>query len=225
MALLGTAIIIFVFRAVPSPGAGAGWFVIDVLGFDQRFPFGPDTDHFMPGIWLEWCCSGSYVATRTIADVVAVPDPCGRLCWRCRISRLYYGLSTNGLRRAPAGVVDARFIAILDTAIESPFAQVAMIPMLAWIAQYAPSHLKATFFAVMASFTNLALSASNLGTKYLNRIFEVTREVRDRTTGDVTVPADYSELGWLLITVAVIGVTLPITAIILVQRSRLRTQQ
>ena len=44
-----------------------------------------------------------------------------------------------------------------------------MIPMLAWIAKNSPVELKATFFAVMASFTNLALSASSLGTKYLLR--------------------------------------------------------
>jgi len=36
-ALIGTAIIIFVFRAVPLPGPGLTWFEIDVLGFDERF--------------------------------------------------------------------------------------------------------------------------------------------------------------------------------------------
>ena len=35
--LIGTAVIIFVFRAVPLPGPGAGWFEIDVLDFDQQF--------------------------------------------------------------------------------------------------------------------------------------------------------------------------------------------
>jgi hypothetical protein len=35
--LVGTAVIIFIFRAVPLPGHGATWFEIDVLGFDQRF--------------------------------------------------------------------------------------------------------------------------------------------------------------------------------------------
>ena len=35
--LIGTAIIIFVFRAVPLPGPGLTWFEIDVLGFDQQF--------------------------------------------------------------------------------------------------------------------------------------------------------------------------------------------
>jgi len=43
-------------------------------------------------------------------------------------------------------------------ALESPLGQIAMIPMLAWIANSAPANLKATYFAVMASFTNLALS-------------------------------------------------------------------
>ncbi len=95
-----------------------------------------------------------------------------------------------------------------------------MIPMLAWIANSAPEKLKATFFAVMASFTNLALSASQLGTKYLNKIFEVTREVKDPMSGQVTLPADYSELGSLLITVTVIGFVLPLTAILLVKYSR-----
>ena len=35
--IVGTAIIIFVFRAMPSPGAGLNWFEIDVLGFNQSF--------------------------------------------------------------------------------------------------------------------------------------------------------------------------------------------
>jgi hypothetical protein len=35
--LIGTAIIIFMFRAVPLPGPSVTWFEIDVLGFDQQF--------------------------------------------------------------------------------------------------------------------------------------------------------------------------------------------
>ena len=137
---------------------------------------------------------------------------------------LYYGVQ-EWTARWTGGVVDARFIAIADTAMESPLAQVAMIPMLAWIARNAPPHLKATFFAVMASFTNLALSASSLLTEYLNQIFVVTREVRDHASGRVEVPADYGELGMLLITVALITVLVPLGVIALVQHSRLRTEQ
>jgi hypothetical protein len=101
----------------------------------------------------------------------------------------------------------------------------AMIPMLAWIAKNAPADLKATFFAVMASFTNLALSASSLGTRYLNEVFVVTREVRDRATGAVLAAADYSALGWLLITVVAIGVAVPLLTILIVQASPLSTRQ
>jgi len=75
---------------------------------------------------------------------------------------------------------------------------------------------------VMASFTNLALSASQLGTKYLNQIYEVKREVKDVASGQVTVPADYSELGQLLITVTIIGFVLPLITILLVKHSRFR---
>jgi hypothetical protein len=75
----------------------------------------------------------------------------------------------------------------------------------------------------MASFTNLALSLSQLGTKYMNQLFLVTREVRDPTSGAVSVPADYSELGILLITVSAIGLLLPLAAIVLVKMTRLRS--
>lgn len=135
---------------------------------------------------------------------------------------MYYGLH-EWTAAVTDGVVDARFIALIDTALESPLGQIAMIPMLAWIANSAPSNLKATFFAVMASFTNLALSFRELGTKYLNQYFVISREVKDRTTGEIEVPADYSELGILLIAVAVLGLSLPLLAILLVKLSPLKS--
>jgi len=64
---------------------------------------------------------------------------------------------------------------------------------------------------------------SNLGTKYLNQIFTVSREVKDSVTEAVTVPADYSELGVLLMTVTVVGLVLPFAAILLVKAVRLRS--
>ena len=48
------------------------------------------------------------------------------------------------------GVIDM-VIAILNTAVEY-IAQVAMIPMLAWIAKNAPFKYKATFFAVFVLY-------------------------------------------------------------------------
>jgi len=75
---------------------------------------------------------------------------------------------------------------------------------------------------VMASFTNLALSASQLGTKYLNQWFVVTREVRDPLTGVVAVAADYSQLGHLMLVAIVVGLVLPLGVIVLMRVLRLR---
>jgi hypothetical protein len=220
--LIGTAVIIFVFRAVPLPGPGAGWFEIDVLGFDQRFL------SVLSLIASLLTLAGMVVlrpmmARHSIAFVVAALTIAAGILSLPNIG-LYYGLH-EWTAAHTGGVVDARFIAIIDTAIESPLGQIAMIPMLAWIAKNAPPHLKATFFAVMASFTNLALSAASLGTRYLNEIYLVTREVRDRVTDAISTAADYSELGWLLIVVALIGLIAPLLTILLVQRSPLRTHQ
>jgi hypothetical protein len=221
-ALIGTAVIIFTFRATPLPGSGATWFEIDVLRFDQQF---------LAVLSLIASCLAlagmvllrPLMARRSIAYVVVLLTIAAGIL-SLPVIGLYYGVQ-EWTARWTGGVVDARFIAIIDTALESPLAQVAMIPMLAWIARNAPSHLKATFFAVMASFTNLALSASSLLTKYLNQIFVVTREVRDLATGTIEVAADYSELGMLLITVSLITVLVPLGVIAAVQSSRWRTEQ
>lgn len=222
LALVGTAIIIFVFRATPLPGPGASWFSIDVLGFDQQFL------SILSLITSSLALLGMvvlrpFMAKNSIAYVVALLTVAAGILSLPNIG-LYYGVH-EWTAQWTGGIVDARFIAIIDTALESPLGQVSMIPMLAWIAKNAPSHLKATFFAVMASFSNLALSAASLGTKYLNQIFTVTREVRDRTTGAIEVAADYGELGMLLITVTLIGLVLPLLTIVVIQRTRLRTRQ
>ena len=72
----------------------------------------------------------------------------------------------------------------------------------------------------MASFTNLALALSQLGTKYLNQIYTVTREVKDPLSGVIKVAADYSELGWLLITATILGLVLPFLAILFARVTR-----
>jgi len=220
--LIGTALVIFVFRAVPLTGPGIGWFEIDELGFNQQFL------SVLALIGSVLTLVGMivlrpFMARRTIVFVIVVLTIAGGILSLPNIG-LYYGLHEWTAPRT-GGVVDAHFIALIDTALESPLGQIAMIPMLAWIAQNAPSHLKATFFAVMASFTNLALSASSLGTRYMNEIHLVTREVRDRVTDAITTAADYSELGRLLITVTLVGVAAPLLTVFIVQRSRFRSSQ
>ena len=219
-ALFGTAIIIFVFRAMPYPGPAYTWFSIDELGFDEQFL------SILSLITSVLTLAGiillrPLMAKRPITVIIVILTLAGAVLALPNIG-LYYGIQDWTAPRT-GGSLDARFIAILDTAAESPLGQVAMIPMLAWIARNAPVHLKATFFAVMASFTNLALSASSLGTKYLNQIFEVTREVQD-ASGDIEVPADYSQLGLLLIVVALIALAVPLICIAIVQVSAWHTE-
>ncbi|MEX1330135.1 MAG: hypothetical protein AB1Z29_25315 [Desulfobacterales bacterium] len=196
--IMGIAIIIFIFRAMPGIGAGASWWQIDVLGFDEAF-FG---------------------TLRQVASILAIIGLFALRGWMSRrpITYLVVFLSVyNAVMMLPfIGMYHglhhwtevhlgfgARTIAIIDTMADSPLGQVVMVPMLAWIAREAPTDQKATYFAVMAAFTNLALSAANLGTKYLNQIFVVER-------------GKYDELGGLMVTAAIIGVIVPPMTVLLV---------
>jgi preprotein translocase subunit SecF len=217
--LIGTAIVIFVFRAIPGPGEGLTGWMIDDRRFDQRFLAVLSLIASVLTLFGMFLFR-RFMAERSIAYVVGFLTILGFVL-SLPIVGLYYGLH---LWTAPltGGIVDARFIVLVNTALESPLGQIAMIPMLAWIANSAPQKLKATYFAVMASFTNLALSASQLGTKYLNQALIVTREVKDAATGAVTTPADYSQLGNLLVVQLGLALLLPLAAILIVRALRLR---
>ena len=220
LTLVGTAAVIFALRAIPQAGPGATWWMIDDLKFDQRFL------SVLSLIGGTVALAGMFVfrrfmAERSIMYIVGFLTVVGTFL-ALPIVGMYYGVH-EWTARMTGGVVDARFIALIDTALESPLAQISMIPMLAWIANSAPANLKATFFAVMASFTNLALSLSQLGTKYLNELFVITREVRDPATGLIQTPADYSQLGDLLITQLLIGLALPFSAILFAKLTRFKS--
>jgi hypothetical protein len=220
LVLVGTAVIIFVYRAMPTPGAGQTWWMIDELGFDQQFLAVLSLIASVLTLFGMFLFR-RFMAERSIAYVVVFLTIASSVLY-LPIIGMFYGLHelTSSLT---GGVVDARFIALVDTALESPLGQIAMIPMLAWIANSAPANLKATFFAVMASFTNLALSASQLGTKYLNQVFTVTREVKDRANDTISVPADYSELGLLMWSAMLLGLLMPIAAVLLIRFSSLKS--
>lgn len=216
--LVGTAIIIFVFRAIPTPGPGITWWMIDDLKFDQHF------FSILSLIGGVLTLGGMFIfrrfmAERSIAYVIGALTIAGTIL-ALPFLGMFYGMH-EWTAMVTGGMVDAQFIALVNTALESPLGQIAMIPMLAWIANSAPANLKATFFAVMASFANLALSLSQLGTRYLNQIYTVTREVRDVSTDQLQVAADYSQLGELIIVTIVLGLVLPFMAIFIVRKVRL----
>jgi len=217
--LVGTAIVLFVFRASPGPGAGSTWWMIDRLGFDQQ------SLATLSLIGSGFTLAGlfffrRFMAERSIAYIVGFLTVAGTVL-ALPIVGMSYGMH-EWTAAHTGGLLDARMIALIDTVLDSPLGQIAMVPMLAWIANSAPDRLKATYFAVMASFTNLALAAAQLGTKYLNQIFTVTREVKD-ATGAITTPADYSDLGPLLVLTTVLGFVVPMLAILFVKSTRFRS--
>lgn len=209
-ALLGTIFVVWVFRALPGPGAALEWWTIDELGFDEPFLARLSLIGGVVGL-AGLLVFRRFMADRSIYFITVV------------LTLLYATLSIpyvamfHGLHEwtalATGGVVDARTIALVNTALESPLGQIAMVPVLAWVARSAPERLKATYFAVMVSFSNLALSASQLIGKWLNEVFVVTREVSDPATGAMSVPADYSQLGGLLWATTLLGLVLPLAAV------------
>ena len=217
--LVGTAVVIFIFRAVPGTGDGVTWWMIDELRFDEQFISVLDligSVLTLLGIFV----FRRFMAERSIAYVVGFLAVTGMLLSAPTVG-MYYGLH-NWTSALTDGAVGARTIMLVNTSLASPLGQVAMIPMLAWIARSAPANLKATYFAVMASFTNLAMSASSLGAKYLNQLYVVTREVR-APNGDIAVAANYSQLGELLIIGMVLALALPFAAIVFARVSRFKS--
>jgi hypothetical protein len=218
--LVATALIIFVYRAMPGTGQGSTWWMIDVLKFDESFLSKLSlVAYFLTLVGM--FALRRFMAQTSMLKILVILTVVGGFLSLPNIG-MFYGLH-EWTARMTGGWVDARVIALIDTALESPLGQIAMIPMLAWIANSAPANLKATYFAVMASFSNLALSAAQLGTKYMNQAFAVSREVRDRATGAVKVPQDYTELGMLMIAVLAIGLIVPLAAIYLVRIMKWKT--
>ncbi len=190
------AVIIFVFRAMPSVGAPYTWFEIDVLKFDEVF-LGTlaqiGTGFALVGMWLFSDAITRHPVARVLLwltivnTVLGLPNLAlvfGAYQWTER----YLGFGAHG-------------IALLDAAASSPFAQLSMIPMLTLIAIYAPAGRRASWFALMASLMNLALVAGSLSTKYLNEMFVIPR-------------GDYTLLPTLMVIVIVIGFVAPLAAIL-----------
>jgi hypothetical protein len=110
---------------VQWPGAGATWFEIDQLGFDQQF---------LSVLSLIASCLTligmvllrPLMATRSIAFIVVGLTIVAAALALPNIG-LYYGVQ-EWTGRMTGGLVDERFIAIIDTTLESPLGQIAMIP-------------------------------------------------------------------------------------------------
>ncbi|HZR20553.1 MAG TPA: hypothetical protein VFE51_24945, partial [Verrucomicrobiae bacterium] len=193
--LIGTALIVFAFRALPSPGIGLTWWTIDILKFEPRFFAALDLFSNIVAL-LALLTLRRWLAKRSVSGVIATLTVLSAVVSLPNIA-MFYGFHLWTYQHS-RGFVDARFIATIDTALESPLSQLAVIPMLVWIARAAPEGLRATFFAVMSSLLNVARLTSQLGTHYLAETYIVERQIRDSTTGSITVNENYSNLGRLL---------------------------
>jgi MFS family permease len=196
------AFAIFCFRAVPGAGQGFNYWAIDRLGFDQQFL------GILAQVSSVLSLAGLIafrkpITSRPVSDTLFWVTIAGSVLYLPTIG-LFYG-ANEWLGLSP------RTFAFIDTTITAPLGQLSMVPMLALIARTAPRGAEATMFAIMASLMNLALSASELGTRYLNTFFGVTQQ-------------DYSNLGRLLMCVGVIGL-LPLLALPLLRRVEAETER
>jgi len=199
-----TLLVLFLYRLTPYTGPGLQWWMIDQLGFNQAF-FGILAQlGALVALLVLWLFS-DFIANKPIRSVL-VFLVCMETIMALPEIGLYLGVHDM------LGV-SAQTVALFDTALGSPLVNVSMVPLLALLAFYAPAGYRGTWFAIGASLMNLALSGGQILTKYLNQIFEVTREVLDGT-GHVLVEANYGELGILMAVRLVIAFVIPMMAIL-----------
>jgi MFS family permease len=190
------ALVIFLFRATPGVGEGYRWFTIDVLGFDEAF-YGTlaqiGAALSLAGAWLF-----SDVITRApIAKVLLWVTIIGTIL---SLPNIALALRLDLWTEETLGF-GARTIALVDTTVASPFAELSMIPALTLVAVNAPAGRRATWFALMASLMNVALVAGQLETKYLNLLFQIGR-------------GSYANLPALTVAAVAIGFVVPVAGIL-----------
>jgi BT1 family protein len=195
MRIVYAAIIIFAFRATPSVGEGYRWFTIDVLAFDEAFYGTLQQLGAVIAIAGAWLLS-DLITRKPVPQVLLWLTLLGTVL---ALPTLILVFQLHHVTERLFGI-GARSIALFDAAAVSPLDQLGMIPLLTLIAIYAPASHRATWFALMASLMNLALTAGALGTKYLNLIFHVDR-------------GSYGHLPSLVIAAYIVSLVLPLTAI------------
>lgn len=195
-AVLVAAAVIFLFRATPDVGQGYTYWAIDTLGFDKTF-LGVLAQVSSVLSLLGLIVFRKHIVEKPVSTTLGWVVVAGTILYLPNIG-LFYGLHEW------LGV-SARTFALIDTTISAPLGQLTMVPMLILAARAAPPGGEATLFAIMASLMNLALSASQLFTGYLNSAFQISQD-------------QFSNLGTLMITVALIGL-LPLLSLPALRRS------
>ncbi len=127
------ALVIFLFRASPGVGEGYRWFTIDVLGFDEAF-YGTlaqiGAGLSLAGAWL----FSDIITRQPIAKVLLWLTVIGTVL---SLPTIALALRWDEWTMATFGF-GARTIALVDTTVTSPFAELSMIPALTLVAINAP---------------------------------------------------------------------------------------
>jgi len=174
-----TLLAIFVSRLVPPVGPGMQWWVIDAFGFTPEFF----------GVLAQTGSIIALVSLWLLSDVIS-SKPVHKVVLGILIVEIILALPEMAAfweLHETIGV-SAKSLFFFDTALGSPLVHIAMIPMLTVIALYAPNAHRGTWFAIAASFMNLALTGKKLISKYLNQTFVVERST-------VETIANYEPLG------------------------------
>jgi MFS family permease len=183
-------IAIFLFRVVPGIGPAGSWWYMNSLGFDESFMGTLRIIANVSGLVVLWFLANSITnhsifKTMTVliglVTVLSLPD-----------ILVFYDL-TGGL--------SARTVVLADTAMIAPLAGLSMIPLGVLIAKSAPEHARAAYISVTASLMNISLVGGDIITKYLNKIFVVTRD-------------NFDQLGQLMIYSLIISTVLSIIGLV-----------
>jgi hypothetical protein len=164
------ALMIFMYRITPSLSPVSSWWQIDVLKFDPSFFATLSQIGSMLGFLGTWWFS-SYLIKRDIGWVVVALSTIHALLFLPYLG-MVFGLHHWTEQHLGFG---ARTIAMIDTTLSSPFTYVSMAPILAFFTFYAPRENKTVWFALAASFMNMALAAASLLDKGLIHLFAIER--------------------------------------------------
>jgi MFS family permease len=187
---------IFLFRVTPSIGAGITWFYMEVMKFDEIFFGHVSLIGSMAALISLWFLM-ELIASAKIFKSILILTIIGTILSLPELL-IYYDLYQY------LGV-SAKSLVLMDGAMSSPIANLAMVPLGVIVAKNAPKKQKAVYITVTAGLMNLALVGGDVITEILNRIFTVTR-------------TDFTELGELMLWSFGIGLGLSIAGLILLKK-------
>ena len=205
--LLSTVAVVFVFRSLPGAGVGYRWWQTDVLQFDETFfgllqIFGCLLGFFGLSALIPWISKYSVaplLGILTVFQTVLSLPPIGMFFGLHHWTESHFGFG-------------ARMITFVDLTISSPFGQISMVPMQALFALLSIRFgSKATLCALTACIMYVSMSTSTISTNWLAELLPVWQ-----ATG--STPADYSNMGPILIFTTALSFAVPLLTIFAFRR-------